>query len=377
MKKKIRLSKCSLDNNEIKSVIKTLNSDFLGMGPNVNKFEKKLNSFFGRSTVCVSSGTAALHIALESLNLKVGDQVILTSLNYVAALQAVTAAKLTPVLCDVRLSDFSMCTIDLKKKITNKTKVIMPTHYGGNAGNIKEIYKIANHYNLRVVEDAAHAFGSSNKNKLVGSFGDIACFSFDGIKNITSGEGGCIVSNDNKIIKLSKDIRFLSIEKESENRYLKKKQYFFDVKRQGWRYHMSDIMAAIGIEQFKKIKRFTRRRKQIAKIYFKKLNKNQNIELLEFDYNITCPHIFVIKLKKEFNRIKLINWFKKYNIEIGFHWKPLHELSFFKKNFVSSKLKNTNYIKNKIITLPIHVDLSNEDINFVCAKLYEYLNGNR
>ena len=141
----------------------------------------------------------------------------------------------------------------------------MPTHYGGNAGNIDEIYKIAKYYNLRVIEDAAHAFGSLNKNKLIGSFGDIACFSFDGIKNITSGEGGCIVSNDKKIIKLSKEIRFLSIEKETENRYLKKKQYFFDVKRQGWRYHMSDIMAAIGIEQFNKIDRFSKRRKQIAK----------------------------------------------------------------------------------------------------------------
>ena len=299
MKRKIRLSKCSLNNKEIKSVVKTLKSDFLGMGPNVNKFEKKLESFFGRNTVCVSSGTSALHIALESLNLNSGDQVILSSLNYVAALQAVTAAKLTPVLCDIRLSDFSMCTRDLQKKITNKTKVIMPTHYGGNAGNIDEIYKIAKYYNLRVIEDAAHAFGSLNKNKLIGSFGDIACFSFDGIKNITSGEGGCIVSNDKKIIKLSKEIRFLSIEKETENRYLKKKQYFFDVKRQGWRYHMSDIMAAIGIEQFNKIDRFSKRRKQIAKIYSNKLKKNQNLQLLEIDYNITCPHIFVIKLKKK------------------------------------------------------------------------------
>ena len=118
-----------------------------------------------------------------------------------------------------------MCTRDLQK-ITNKTKVIMPTHYGGNAGNIDEIYKIAKYYNLRVIEDAAHAFGSLNKNKLIGSFGDIACFSFDGIKNITSGEGGCIVSNDKKIIKLSKEIRFLSIEKETENRYLKKNNIF-------------------------------------------------------------------------------------------------------------------------------------------------------
>ncbi len=373
--KNIRLSKCSLGNEEIKSVSKILKSDFLGMGPNVLKFEKILSNFFKRKAVCVSSGTSALHIALESLGLKKGDEVILSSLNYIAALQAVTAAGLTPVLCDIRLSDFSLCTNDLKKKLTKKTRVIMPTHYGGNAGNIDEIYKIAKLKKIRVIEDAAHAFNSFNKRKLIGSFGDICCFSFDGIKNITSGEGGCIVSSDKKIIKLSKEIRFLSIEKESENRYLKKKQFSFDVKRQGWRYHMSDIMAAIGIEQFYKINKFSRRRKQIAKIYSKKFQNNENIELLEIDYSLTTPHIFVIKLKKKFNRLKLTKWFKKFNIEIGFHWKPLHELSFFKKNFKSKNLNNTNYIKDKIITVPIHVDLSDRDINFVCKKVSQFTYG--
>ena len=373
-KKLIRLSKCSLKNSEYAAVIKVLKSDYLGMGHVVKKFENKLSSYFKREAVCVSTGTSALHLALQSLNLKYGDQVIIPSLNYVSGFQAVTAARLVPVLCDVRKIDLSMSTEDLKKKINKKTKVIMPTLYGGNPGNIDEIYKIAKKFNLRVVEDAAHAFGSYKNSKLVGSFGDISCFSFDGIKNITSGEGGCVVTNDKKIIKRIKDIRFLGIKKESEKRYNKKKQFEFDVSEQGWRNHMSDIMASIGIEQLKKISYFRKKRQILAKYYIKLLSNNKNIELLDVDFNKVCPHIFVIVSKKKFNRRKLKEWFSKNKIEVGYHWKPIHELSFFKKNYKFKSLANTNNIKNRILTLPIHVDLKKNSVERVSKKVNEYFN---
>ena len=135
--KNIRLSKCSVNQNEIDAVKKTLKSNFLGMGPKVYEFEKKIKKLLNRNAVCVSTGTAALHIALETLNLKKGDEVILTSLNYIAALQAVTAANLKPVFCDVDLKNLSMCISDLKKKISKRTKVIMPTLYSGDPGNLE------------------------------------------------------------------------------------------------------------------------------------------------------------------------------------------------------------------------------------------------
>ena len=137
----------------------------------------------------------------------------------------------------------------------------MPVHYTGGVSNLNEIYEIADELNLRVIEDAAHSFGSKYNSKRIGSFGDISCFSFDGIKNITSGEGGCIVSSDKNVIDKIKDLRLLGVEKDSENRYLGKRTWSFDVNKQGWRYHMSNIMASIGIQQLKKFKIFFKEKK--------------------------------------------------------------------------------------------------------------------
>ena len=148
----------------------------------------------------------------------------------------------------------SIDLIDAEKKITSKTKAIIPVHYAGNTGNLDKVYKLAKKYKIRVIEDAAHAFGSKYKNKKIGSFGDIVCFSFDGIKNITSGEGGCVVTKDKKVLNNIKISRVLGIKKNIKNN-LK-----FEVHKQGWRYHMSNIMAAIGIEQLKKFDRFAQQR---------------------------------------------------------------------------------------------------------------------
>ena len=312
--KKIRLSKCSLDKKEINSVIKTLSSDFLGMGPKVKQFERLLSNYFKRETVCVSSGTSALHLAIDALDLDNNAEIIIPSNTYVAGLQAILASNKKPVLCDINSDNLSICTEDLELKITKHTKVIMPTLYGGDPGNIKEVYKVARRYGIRVIEDAAHALGSSIGKKKVGSVGDIVCFSFDGIKNITSGEGGCVVSSDKKILNKIRESRFLSIKKESENRYIKKKQYEFDVERIGWRYHMSDIMASIGIEQIKKLNQFKNKRQQLVKLYIKLLSKNSKISFLNYDINQVCPHIFVIFIKSIFDRKKIKNFFEKKKI---------------------------------------------------------------
>ena len=141
---------------------------------------------------------------------------------------------------------------DAEKRLTSKTKALMPVHYGGGVGALDEIYAFAHKYGLRVIEDAAHAFGTEYKGKRVGGFGDISCFSFDGIKHITSGEGGCIVTDDPDLITRVKDSRLLGVEKDTEKRYTSRRSWEFDVFAQGWRYHMSNIMAAIGVEQLKR-----------------------------------------------------------------------------------------------------------------------------
>ena len=245
----IRLSKCSLSSLEKKAVLKVLNKEFLGMGEEVSIFENNLTKFFGRKSVCLVNGTAALQLALQAIGIKSGDEVLVPSLTYVSNFQSITANNAKPIPCDIYPDSLLIDLSDAEKKLTKNTKAIMPVHYAGGVGNLNDIYKFAKKNNLRVIEDASHAFGSKYKNKLIGSQGDIVCFSFDGIKNITSGEGGCLVTNDTKILNTVEDIRLLGVNNDSQNRVINKRSWTFDVFEQGWRYHMSNIMAAIGIVQ--------------------------------------------------------------------------------------------------------------------------------
>ena len=250
----IRLSKSCLSIKEKKSVKKILDEEFLGMGPEVQKFEKELEKFFGRKVVCFNSGTAALQIALQASGIKNNDEVIVPSLTYVATYQAISATGAKPIICDINQHNLQISLDDIKRKISKKTKAIIPVHFSGSVGDLNNIYSFAKKNNLKIIEDAAHAFGTIYKNKKIGSFGQIACFSFDGIKNITSGEGGCLVTNDNKIIKYSKDARLLGVSNESSKRYLGHRSWINDVKIQGWRYHMSDMNAGIGRAQLERFK---------------------------------------------------------------------------------------------------------------------------
>ena len=210
MKKIIKLSKSSISTEEIISVSNVLKSEYLGMGKKVQEFEKKLKIFFGREVVCVSSGTAALHLSLQALEIKKGDEVLVPSITYIASFQAISATGAKAIACDVESETMLIDINDAKKKISKKTKAIMPVHFAGNPANLKDIYKFAKKNNLFVIEDAAHAFGSYYKKKLIGSLGDIVCFSFDGIKTITSGEGGCIVTSNKKLINNIKNSRLLA-----------------------------------------------------------------------------------------------------------------------------------------------------------------------
>ncbi len=369
---KVKLSKSSIDFREENAVKRVLKREYLGMGTEVRLFEKELEKFIGGKgkVLCVNSGTAALHLALQSLNLKPGDEVIVPSLTYVASYQAISATGAKPVSCDVNTSNLMIDIDDLKKRISKKTKAIMPVHYAGATPNLAEIFKIARTKNIRIVEDAAHAFGSLTTKGNIGSTGDIVCFSFDGIKNITSGEGGAVVSFNKKTYEKISDSRLLGVKKDSDKRYIKKRSWDFDVTDQGWRYHMSDIMAAIGRVQLKKFKKFSKKRKDIAKYYHKELINCKNINLLDINYNLVTPHIFVIILKDN-KRDKIRSRLSKLGIETGIHWKPCHHLSKYKTSY---KLNNTEKIYKNILTLPCHFDVSKKDQDLIIKHIFQEYN---
>ncbi len=369
----IRLSKSSIGVKEKIAVQKVLEHEYLGMGKEVYKFENKLKNFFHREVVCVSSGTSALQIAIQACNFKKNSEIIFPTITYISSYQAIIANGCIPVPCDIDEKNMLLDTKKLLKQISKKTVAIMPVHYSGSAENINQIYKIAKKYKIRVIEDAAHAFGSYHKKSLVGSFGDIACFSFDGIKNITCGEGGCIVTNDKKVINESKDARLLGVIKDSEGRYAQKRTYDFDVKKIGWRYHMQNTNAVIGIEQLKKIDRIKLKRQNLCLLYDSLLSKVSNIKIFKRDYKLILPHIYVVKLNKKINRDNVRNILKNKGIETGIHYKPFQELSISKKYLYKKKydLTKSSSLYKSIITLPLHCDLKSKDIIYVVKSLQE------
>ncbi len=366
--KKIRLSKSSISQEEKDAVLKVLDHEFLGMGAEVQKFEEEIKNYIqtDKEVVCVNTGTSALHLSLSCLDIGVGDEVLVPSLTYVASYQAISATGAKAVSVDVKENTLFLDIQDAQKKVTKNTKAIMPVHYASNSKEMPKVYEFAKKNSLRVIEDAAHSFGSKRDDKLIGYEGDIVCFSFDGIKNITSGEGGAILSSDTEFIQRAKDARLLGVHKDTQKRYAGQRSWDFDVTHQGFRYHMSNILAAIGIEQLKKIDQIAKKRREITKNYLSNLQDIKEIAFLDFDYENIISHIFVIKVQ---NRDKLREYLLANDIECGIHYKPNHMLSKYKSNY---SLPITEKIYEQILTLPCQLDLTKEDQKRVINTIREF-----
>jgi dTDP-4-amino-4,6-dideoxygalactose transaminase len=366
--KKIKLSKSIVGDTEKRALAEVIDNAYLGMGSYVQQFEKELGTYLGRNPVlCVNSGSAALHLALMGIGLVPGDEVLVQSLTFVACFQAISAVGAKPIACEVIPQT---CTIDLEdaeKRITERTKAIMPVHYAGRTGNLEEIYRFARRYGLRVVEDAAHAFGTVYEGKRVGSFGDVVCFSFDGIKNITSGEGGAVVTKDAKVAQCVMDARLLGVHKDTEKRYEGKRSWEFDVFRQGYRYHMSNLFAAIGVAQLARLeKEFKPCRQTLAQRYHRQLSPLEEIILFPNDYDEVVPHIFPIKVIHG-KRDSLRKYLLDSGIECGVHYHPNHLLKFYSKQKL--RLPVTEKIYSQLLSLPLHPELAVKDLKYITDKI--------
>ncbi len=365
----IRLSQSVVGPAETEAVSGVLAKGFLGMGAECQAFENDLSGFFGgeRSVVCVNTGTSALHLALQAIGVGVGDEVLVPTLTYVATFQAVSACGAIPVACDVRRTDGLLDLEDAARRITSRTRAVMPVHYASFPGDLDAVYSFAGNQGLRVVEDAAHAFGCESRGRKIGSFGDVACFSFDGIKNITSGEGGAIVSADPEVIAKALDARLLGVVKDSEKRYIGERSWEFDVSEQGWRYHMSDIMAAIGRTQLRRFdNEFKPKRVLLAKHYRELLGEIRGIELFDSSLGEVIPHIMPIKVltgKRDAVRQALL----EQGVQSGVHYKPNHLLTKFGGGSVSLPRAEQLYVE--LLTLPLHPALEMEQVEQIVATV--------
>ena len=350
--KKIKLFDPAIDEREIKKAVKTLMSGFWASGAGggqVQEFEKNFKKFINsKSCVSVNSGTAALHLAAALCDIK-GKEVILPSLSFVSTAHAIMYNGGIPVFVDVNPHTLCIDPEEIKKKISKKTRCIIPVHFGGMPADIKKIQKLSNS-NIMIIEDAAHACGSEFNGKKIGSHGDFVCFSFHPVKNLAMPTGGLISINNHNYKKITEDLKSKRWCGISNRKYAD-----YDVDKIGWNFYMNELSAAIGLVQLQKIKKMNNKRKSIAKIYDKELNVSKKIP-----FTSTCVyHLYWICVKdRNFFRKKLL----EKGIETGTHYKPIHQMSLYKK---SVKLPLTEKIAKEIVTIPIHPNLTESQIDYI------------
>ena len=354
----IRLSKSCVGEREQRAVERVMRRAFFGMGEEVSAFERELAEFIGTpEVVCVNTGTSALHAALAALDITEGDEVIVPTLTYVASLQAISATGATAVLCDIDETTMTLDVEDARARINQRTKAIVFVYYASCPGTLDASYALAKEYKLRVVEDAAHAFGCKHRQRLVGASGDVTCFSFDGIKNITSGEGGAVVSRDDTLLQRVRSSRLLGVQADQ------------DVTRQGWRFHMSDLFAAIGREQLKRLPaELGPRRVALAKRYQQELS-GLPVKALYMPLDEIIPHIYPVRVsaqKRDFIRETL----QAAGIATGLHYKPNHLLSYYQTSY---SLPVAERVYRELLTLPLHPEITDEEQTLIIETLREHL----
>lgn len=370
-------AKPCLSEETLEEVLDSLRSGWITTGPKVKKFETLLQSYLECPNISLlSSGTAGLHLALLNLNLKPGDEVITTSFTFIATLNTIVLAGGTPVLVDVERDTYNMDVTQIEDAITPRTKAIVPVHFAGAPVNLDPLYALAHRYGLRVIEDAAHAIGAKYKGKKIGSFGDTQVFSFHPNKNITTGEGGCISSQDKELVRYVNVLKFHGIDRESWNRFSKEGSQLYDVITPGFKYNMMDLQAALGIHQLPMLDDFTNKRTNLVKKYRDALGDWEELILPQppsYDHHHAWD-LFAPTLNSEktsLSRNELIDQLKEDNIGAGLHWQAPHLFSFYQQTFGFKKgnFPNAEYIADNVLSLPLFPQMTESDQDRVIRAL--------
>lgn len=369
----IPFAKPSIGTEEIQAVSDCLTSGWLATGPRVSEFEKQLKTYFSaKHVVALQSGTAALHLALLALNLPKNSEVITTPLTFVATLNTIVLAGAKPVLVDIDPQTFNIDVDQIEAAITENTRAIMPVHFAGLPVDLDRVYSIAEQYNLRVIEDCAHAMGSSYKDQRIGSMGDTQIFSFHPNKNMTAGEGGCIVTRDQALADYARVMSFHGLDKRLHN----DENHLADVLAPGYKYNMMDIQAALGLAQLPKLDAMNQKRAELAQHYREVLSTWPQFQLAAIpEYShVHSHHIFTPVLNENYthsDRQQLIDSLKKRSIGAGVHYEATHLYRFYQQQYGYRKgdFPNAESICQRIITLPLFADMSLQQFEHVIHSL--------
>jgi dTDP-4-amino-4,6-dideoxygalactose transaminase len=373
MKWRYPLSDVDLGKEEEREILKVIRSGWLSTGPVTERFEKAFSEYLGAGyAIAVSNGTAALHLALKSLGLKGGDEVILPSLTFIATANVVLYVGARPVFADiVSTEDLNISPEEIQKKITKRTKAIMVMHYGGYPCDMKAMSRIAKEYGLYLIEDAAHAPGAEYQGEKCGLVGDIGCFSFFSNKNLVTGEGGMAVTRNKAWAERIQKMRSHGMEALSWDKY-RGHLSSYDIRGLGYNYRTTEIQSALGLVQLQKLDRNNRKRKRLVEIYRKELEASRGISIpfSTFKGNPSY-HLFPILLAPTIDRNKVMEKLKDYGIQTSVHYPPVHLFSLYQVRFGFKKgmLPKTEDVSQREVTLPLHPRMNEKDISWIAGKV--------
>ena len=375
----------TIEDAEINEVVDSLKSGWITTGPKVKRFEEEFRAYVGASfAVPLSSATAGQHLIMLALGIGPGDEVITTPMTFASTVSTVVLAGATPVLVDIEPGTLNIDVTKIREKITSRTKAVAPVHFAGQSCDMDPIFTLAREFNLFVIEDAAHAVGTEYKGQKIGSFDDVAIFSFHPNKNMTTGEGGMLCTSDEDIAEQISLLKFHGMNREAWKRFAADGVPGYDIVLPGFKYNMMDIQAAIGIHQLPKLDSFIRRRTEIAEFYNREFADVAELALpalapyeQRHAWHLYTPLVRVEKLT--IDRDRFMAELKGRNIGSGIHYKAIHHHAWYRENLPipPGTLPPADYASDRIPSLPLFLKMTDEDARDVVAAVKDVLVKNR
>ena len=372
---KVPLSKPWISKNDKSMMIRCLDNSQLTDGPVLRKFESKFSKITkSKFAIGVSNGTQALQLSLVGLGIGKGDEVIIPDFTFIATANAVISTGAKPILVDVDTS-LNISIDSLKQKLSKKTKAIIPVHFAGLSCNMNEITKITKKHNLSLVEDCAHAFGTYFRKEHVGTFGDAGCFSFYPTKNITTIEGGMIITNSKKLAEKLYSLRNHGLNKNLIQRDNNTKPWNYDVLNPGYNFRLDEIRSSLGLSQLSRFNVIKSKRISAALYYNRKLKNISGIDIVNLPYEkFHAYHLYIIRITKDFSisRDQLhLQLFKK-GIRTTVHYKPIHTFSYFKQKSNSKKFPNSINAFNECLSIPLFPTITRNQQDYVIKNILKF-----
>ncbi len=363
---------------EEQAVLRVVRSRWLSMGEETQQFEKEFADFIGaKHALAVTNATAALHMACMAIGLGEGDEVILPSLTFVATANAVRYTGATPIFADIESEDWlTISPASIEKCITAKTRAIMVVHYAGFACDMTAIQEIAKRHNLAVLEDSAHTIGSELNGRKLGTWGAVGCFSFFSNKNMTTGEGGMVTTEDDALAEKLKVLRSHGMTSLSWDRH-KGHAWTYDVVDLGYNYRIDELRSAIGRAQLKKVGRFNQRREELTNLYRELLSELAPEVGVPFQAGrgISCHHIMPVLLPPNTDRVKFMEGMKVEGVQTSIHYPPIHHFQNYSRRteFLRTGLEITEDVGRREVTLPLYPAMQDEDVRIVVSAIQKQI----